>query len=171
MGIVLGICALIFVHCCIVFVVLGIFEYLRQGDGESNRLFGRKVLESCSMERLEEEIRQEKSRENDSDNDDGDDDNSDDDVDGDGGDLISDCSPFMKIESFDLWLLNHDESLTDQFHKESSTELRIAVSDESGLHLMDNYHDDHDGLLMRLSTWIIMVMMTMGMSAEGPLVG
>ena len=151
-------------RCCIVLV-----KYLRQGDGESNRLFGRKVLRSCSMERLEEEIRQEKSRENDSDNDDGDDD--DDDVGGDDGDLISDCSAFMKIESFDLWLLNHDESLTDQFHKESSTELRIAVSDESGLHLMDNYHDDHDGLLMRLSTWIIMVMMTMGMSAEGPLVG
>ena len=116
-------------RCCIVLV-----KYLRQGDGESNRLFGRKVLRSCSMERLEEEIRQEKSRENDSDNDDGDDD--DDDVGGDDGDLISDCSAFMKIESFDLWLLNHDESLTDQFHKESSTELRIAVSDESGLHLM-----------------------------------
>ena len=134
-------------RCCIVLV-----KYLRQGDGESNRLFGRKVLRSCSMERLEEEIRQEKSRENDSDNDDGDDDNSDDDVDGDGGDLISDCSAFMKIESFDLWLLNHDESLTDQFHKESSTELRIAVSDESGLHWMG-------------------IMMKMGMSAEGPLVG
>ena len=73
-------------RCCIVLV-----KYLRQGDGESNRLFGRKVLRSCSMERLEEEIRQEKSRENDSDNDDGDDDNSDDDVDGDCGDLISDC--------------------------------------------------------------------------------
>ena len=80
------------------------------------------MLESCSMERLQEEIRQEKSRENDSDNDDGN--NSDDDVDGDDNDLISDCSTFMKIESFDLWLLNHDESLTDQFHKESSTELR-----------------------------------------------
>ena len=82
------------------------------------------MLGSCSMERLEEEIRQEKSRENDSDNVDGDDDNSHDDVDGDDNDLISDCSTFMKIESFDLWLLNHDESLTDQFHKESSTELR-----------------------------------------------
>ena len=33
MGIVLGICVLIFVHCCIVFVVLSIFEYLRQGEG------------------------------------------------------------------------------------------------------------------------------------------
>ena len=74
------------------------------------------------MERLEEKIRQEKTRENDTDNDDGDDgNNSDDDV---GGDLISDCSTYIKIESFDLWLLNHDESLTDQFHKESSTELR-----------------------------------------------
>ena len=131
MGIVVGICALIFVKCCMVLVVISdfvLFKYLRQGDGESNRLFGRKVLESCSMERLQEEIRQEKSRENDSDNDDGDDgddgNNSDDDVDGDDGDLISDCSTFMKIESFDLWLLNHDESLTDQFHKESSTELR-----------------------------------------------
>ena len=77
------------------------------------------------MERLGEEIRQEKTRENDSDNDDGDDgNNSDEEVDGDDRDLISDCSTFMKIESFDLWLLNHDESLTDQFHKESSTELR-----------------------------------------------
>ena len=128
MGIVVGICALIFVKCCIVLVVLSVFvlfKYLRQGGGGSNRLFGRKLLEFCSMERLQEEIRQEKSRENDSDNDDGDDgNNSDDDVDGDDGDLISDCSTFMKIESFDLWLLNHDESLTDQFHKESSTELR-----------------------------------------------
>ena len=128
MGIVVGICALIFVKCCMVLVVISdfvLFKYLRQGDGESNRLFGRKVLGSCSMERLQEEIRQEKSRENDSDNDDGDDgNNSDDDVDEDDGDLISDCSTFMKIESFDLWLLNHDESLTDQFHKESSTELR-----------------------------------------------
>ena len=156
MGIVPGICALIFVRCSIVFVVLSIFglvKYLSQGEGESNRLFGRKVFRSCSMERLEEEIRQEKSRGNDSDNDDcGDGNNSDDDVDGDGGDLISDCSAFTKIESFDLWLLNHDESLTDQFHKESSTELRIAVSDESGLHWMG-------------------IMMKMGMSAEGPLVG
>ena len=128
MGIALGICALIFVKCCIVLVVLSVFvlfKYLRQGDGGSNRLFGRKLLEFCSMERLQEEIRQEKTRENDSYNDDGDDgNNSDDDVDGDDGDLISDCSTFMKIESFDLWLLNHDESLTDQFHKESSTELR-----------------------------------------------
>ena len=82
------------------------------------------MLGSCSMERLEEEIRQEKSRENDSDNENGDDDSSDKEVDGDDRDLISDCSTFMKIESFDLWLLNHDESLTDQFHKESSTELR-----------------------------------------------
>ena len=63
---------MIFVKCCIVLVVLSVFvfKYLRQGDGGSNRLFGRKLLESCSMERLQEEIRQEKTRENDSYNDD-----------------------------------------------------------------------------------------------------